>query len=394
MVKAVGQSGGASRSGRVTLQDVADAAGVSLVTASRAFRQSDLVAQATRAAVQAAVARLGYIPDLVAGSLAARASHQVAIVVPSLATPAFMSTIRGATEVLQAHGYQTVLGDANLSRETEAALIATFLGRRVDAIILADVAQSPEAQDLLRRSLVPVVETWTLSVEPIDMNVGFDNCAAAREMTQHLIATGRRHVGMICGPLRQNLRGRQRRLGYFEAIEEGGLPADLFIELPYPIRFADAGEALEALVVRCPQLDAVFCSGDSFAVGALLAAQRRGWAVPDRLAVAGLGDLDLAAHLVPALSTAVVPGERMGRLAGEMIVARLSGREVARKVVDVGFEIVVRGSTDPRRPCHDPGAEPAAKVARAGSARPAGAKPTRSHPATASPSHRAARKPA
>lgn len=394
MVKAVGRSGGASRSGRVTLQDVADAAGVSLVTASRAFRQSDLVAQATRAAVQAAVARLGYIPDLVAGSLAARASHQVAIVVPSLATPAFMSTIRGATEVLQAHGYQTVLGDANLSRETEAALIATFLGRRVDAIILADVAQSPEAQDLLRRSLVPVVETWTLSLEPIDMNVGFDNCAAAREMTQHLIATGRRHVGMICGPLRQNLRGRQRRLGYFEAIEEGGLPADLFIELPYPIRFADAGEALEALVVRCPQLDAVFCSGDSFAVGALLAAQRRGWAVPDRLAVAGLGDLDLAAHLVPALSTAVVPGERMGRLAGEMIVARLSGREVARKVVDVGFEIVVRGSTDPRRPCHDPGAEPAAKVARAGSARPAGAKPTRSHPATASPSHRAARKPA
>ena len=348
MVKAVGRGGGVSRSGRVTLQDVADAAGVSLVTASRAFRQSDLVAQATRAAVQAAVARLGYIPDLVAGSLAARASHQVAIVVPSLATPAFMSTIRGATEVLQAHGYQTVLGDANLSRETEAALITTFLGRRVDAIILADVAQSQEAQDLLRRSGLPVVETWTLGAAPIDMNVGFDNCAAAREMTRHLIATGRQHVGMICGPLRQNLRGRQRRLGYFEAIGEAGLAADLFIELPYPIRFGDAGEALTELAARRPQLDAVFCSGDSFAVDALLAAQRRGWAVPERLAVAGLGDLNLAAHLVPALSSAVVPGERMGRLAGEMIAARLVGREVARKVVDVGFEIVIRGSTDQR----------------------------------------------
>lgn len=195
------------------------------------------MARATREAIQAAVQRLGYIPDLVAGSLAARASHQVAIIVPSLATPAFMSTIRGATQALQAHGYQTMLGDANLSRETEAALIATFLGRRVDAIILADVAQSQEAQELLRRSGLPVVETWTLGAAPIDMNVGFDNCAAAREMTRHLIATGRRHVGMICGPLRQNLRGRQRRLGYFEAIGEAGLASDLFIELPCPDPF-------------------------------------------------------------------------------------------------------------------------------------------------------------
>lgn len=376
MARAAGRGDGVIQSGRVTLQDVADVAGVSLVTASRAFRQPDLVAWATREAIQAAVQRLGYIPDLVAGSLAARASHQVAIIVPSLATPAFMSTIRGATQALQAHGYQAMLGDANLSRETEAALIATFLGRRVDAIILADVAQSQEAQDLLRRSGLPVVETWTLGAAPIDMNVGFDNCAAAREMTRHLIATGRRHVGMICGPLRQNLRGRQRRLGYFEAIGEAGLATDLFIELPYPIRFGDAGEALAELSARRPQLDAVFCSGDSFAVDALLAAQRRGWAVPERLAVAGLGDLDLAAHLVPALTSAVVPGERMGRLAGEMIAARLAGREVARKIVDVGFEIVIRGSTDKR----------------AGHARAAALDPPRAG-APAS-SRRAARKPA
>lgn len=375
MARAAGGRDGVIRSGRVTLQDVADAAGVSLVTASRAFRQPDLVARTTREAIQAAVQRLGYIPDLVAGSLAARASHQVAIIVPSLATPAFMSTIRGATQALQAHGYQTMLGDANLSLETEAALIATFLGRRVDAIILADVAQSQEAQELLRRSGLPVVETWTLGAAPIDMNVGFDNCAAAREITRHLIATGRRHVGMICGPLRQNLRGRQRRLGYFEAIGEAGLATDLFIELPYPIRFGDAGEALAELAARRPQLDAVFCSGDSFAVDALLAAQRRGWAVPERLAVAGLGDLDLAAHLVPALTSAVVPGERMGRLAGEMIAARLAGSEVARKIVDVGFEIVIRGSTD----------------LHAGHARGATVDPP---PAAAISSRRAARKPA
>ncbi len=333
------------RLGRATLSDVAREAGVAPVTASRALRQPALVAAKTRAAVQVAVKRLGYIPDLIAGSLASRISGQVAIVVPSLATPAFMGTVRGAFDTLRAHGYQAVLGDANLSAETETALLTSLLGRRVDALILADVAQSGAARDLLRCSGVPVVETWMLTSRPVDMNVGFSNRAAAREVTHHLIATGRRRIGMICGSLAGNRRARQRQVGYLDAMRAAGLAADLFSELPFPTRLVDVGAALATLVERSPDLDAVFCSGDTFAVGALLEAQRRGWAVPHRIAIAGLGDLDLAEHTVPAITGARVPGCRMGELAAEMIVARLSGREPAGKIVDVGFEIVVRGSS-------------------------------------------------
>jgi LacI family gluconate utilization system Gnt-I transcriptional repressor len=331
--------------GRATLADVAREAGVAPVTASRALRQPALVAERTRAAVQAAVERLGYIPDLIAGSLASRSSGQVAIVVPSLGTPAFMGTVRGAFDTLRARGYQAVLGDANLSAATETALLGSLLGRRVDALILADVADSGSAREMLRRSGVPVVETWMLTSRPIDMNVGFSNRAAAREATRHLIATGRRRVGMICGPLPQNRRARQRQLGFLDAMRAAGLASDLFAELPFPTRLADAGAALAALVAGAPDLDAVFCSGDTFAVGALLEAQRRGWAVPGRIAIAGLGDLDLAEQMVPAISGARVPGRRMGELAAEMIASRLAGREPAAKIVDVGFEIVVRGSS-------------------------------------------------
>lgn len=340
--------------GRVRLSDVAKAAGVSPITVSRALRRPDLLADSTRAAVEAAITRLGYVPDLIAGSLASRRTGQIAIVVPSLATPAFMTTIRGATDTLRAAGYQTVLGDHNLSGEDERALIASLLGHRNDGIILADIAQSRAARTLLAESGVPVVETWTLTARPIDMNVGFDNRAAARAMTRHLVETGRRRVAMVCGPLRQNERGRQRHQGFLDAVRASSLAEDLFVELPFPSRLADCGAALADLLARAPDIDAVFCSGDTFAAGCLLEAHRRGWPVPARLALAGLGDVELTDCLTPRLSTARIPGYRMGALAARMIIERLQGRTVAPRIVDVGFEILCRESTMARAPSGAP----------------------------------------
>ncbi|OJY70578.1 MAG: hypothetical protein BGP12_20820 [Rhodospirillales bacterium 70-18] len=332
-------------SGRLRLEDVAAAAGVSPATVSRTLRQPDLVAEATREAVQAAVARLGYIPDLVAGSLASVRTGQVAIVVPSLATPAFMGTVRGISDTLLPMGLQCVLGDRNLSGDNETSLLTSLLGRRADAVILADTVESPASRVLLERCGVPVVETWTLTRDPVDMNVGFDNRAAARAATRHLVAIGRRRIGMICGPLQGNVRGRLRRRGFLDAMRSAGLAPDLFAELPFPPNLGDVDHALQSLMAAAPDLDAVFCSGDTFAVGALFAAQRRGWAVPGRLAIAGLGDLDLADQVVPAISGARIPGYRMGQIAAGMVMRRLGGEAVERRIVDVGFTLAERAST-------------------------------------------------
>jgi LacI family gluconate utilization system Gnt-I transcriptional repressor len=329
----------------VTLDDVAIKAGVSPITVSRTLRQPNLVAAKTRAQVERAISTLGYVPDLIAGSLASRQTKQVAVVIPSLNTPAFMQTVRGISEYLLPRGYQFALGDNNLSGDDETKLIASFLGRRADAIILADIVQSRDARMMLERSGVPVVEAWTLTRRPVDMNVGFDNRLAAREAVRHLIQIGRRRIGMICGPLRANERGRQRAIGFQRTMEEAGLNADLFVELPLPINFEDSAKALQVLYSRDKKLDAVFCSGDSFAVGALFEAQRQGRVVPDDLAIVGLGDLDLAKHVVPPLTRAEVPGYRIGQIAAEMVVNRLSGNVTDEKIVDVGFKLVVKAST-------------------------------------------------
>ena len=333
------------RSGRIRLDDVAQAAGVSAATASRALRRPELVNEDTRLRIAAAVKRLGYIPDLAAGGLASDRTGQVAVVVPSLGTPAFIDTIRGISDTIHPLGLQLVLADTNLSGDNEAALIASLLGRRADAVILTDLAQSPASRAMLARARIPVVETWSLTPTPIDMNVGFDNRAAGRAVTEHLIATGRRHIGMICGALRMNRRGRDRRAGFLDATRAASLDDTLIVELPFPVRFRDAAEALAELVARNPALDAVFCSGDSFAAGALFGAQRRGWDVPGKIAIAGLGDLEMTEHLVPSLSGARIPGYRMGQIAADMLIRRLRGEPVTDRIVDVGFEIVAREST-------------------------------------------------
>ena len=333
------------RSGRARLEDVAAAAGVSMATASRALRQPERVADATRQRVDAAVERLGYIRDVAAGNLASQRTGEVAVVVPSFGTTAFMSTIQGISQTLLPRGFQILLADTNLSGDSEAKLVASLLGRRADAVIFTDAVHSPAARAMLAAARVPVVETWTLSREPIDMNVGFDNRAAGRAATDHLIAAGRRRVGMICGSLQNNQRGADRRQGFLDAVHAAGLDDGLFVELPYPFRWQDAEFALAELVRLQPGLDGVFCSGDTFAAGALFGAQRRGWAVPGRIALIGLGDLELNECTVPSLSTAAVPGYRMGQIAAEMVMRRLEGQDVSPSVVDVGFNIVGRDST-------------------------------------------------
>lgn len=330
--------------GRPTLADVARLARVAPITVSRTLRRPDLVAESTRTRIEAAIQALGYIPDLVAGSLASRRTGLIAAVLPSVTNPAFATTIQGIFDGLLPRGFQVVLGDNGGSAEGEEAIVTAFLGRRVDGLILTGVQHGERTCALLARAGLPVAEIWNLSSAPIDLNVGFDNHGAAAAMTTALVAAGRRRIGMICGPQRFNERSSDRRRGFQDAMAAAGLAGDLVVELPYPGTSDAAAAAMAELVERRPDLDAVFCGADRFAAAALFECQRRGWPVPGRIALAGLGDLELAGHLVPALTTARVPGHRMGSLAGTLLADRLLGTPTGAQIRDVGFEIIRRGS--------------------------------------------------
>ena len=328
----------------VRLVDVARVARVAPITVSRALREPDKVSPATRSRVEAAVARTGYVPDLVASSLTRGRTRLVGIIVPTLSASIYAATVAGLSETLRAQGFEALIGDSGYALAGEEKLVAAFLGRRADGIVLSNVAHSDGTRRMLVRAAIPVVETGNLTGAPLDMVVGFSNGLAARDMMRYLVGRGHRTIGFIGAPRGDNPQAADRRRAYDEAVRGSGLANAATLAVECASDIGAGGAALVRIVERHPDVTALFAASEVRAIGALLECQRRGWAVPDRIAIAGFNDAGFGEHLVPALTTVRVPRHEIGRLAARMILDRLDGRPVPSPVVDVGYEIVVRKS--------------------------------------------------
>lgn len=339
--------------GRPRMEDVARIAGVSLVTVSRAINQPEKLAPDTRALVQATIDRLGYVPNLTAGSLASRRSRIVAAIVPTLASSIFSDTLDGLSQTLAAAGYQLLVGQTHFRREDEAHLIDAFVGRRVDGVVWihsgapeeAGVAADADADPVAARlaaAAIPVVEAWDLVADPIDMVVGFSNREAGAAAARHLIERGYRRLAFIGS---EGGRSAARFAGFCAAAQASGLVKPLFEPLSPLGSMPEAAASFGVLRTRDPQLRAVLCSNDMLAAGVLFECQRLGLAVPGQMAVIGFADLPIAAAVVPTLTTVHVPSHEIGRRAGELLLARMRDLPVAASRIDVGYRVVARQST-------------------------------------------------
>ncbi|MDP6406758.1 MAG: LacI family DNA-binding transcriptional regulator [Alphaproteobacteria bacterium] len=329
-------------SGRVRMLDVAREAGVSAQTVSRVLRLPETVAEATRRRVLGAIEKLNYVPDLTASYLASNRSRVVALVLPSVSMSIFADTVAGLTSSLDSAGYQLLLAHTDYSLDDEEAAIRAFLGRRPDAMVLTGVEHSARAEELLRLSGIPVVQTWALTDNPIDMVVGCDNVGAGFAMGEYFIERGYRRLAFA--GTNTELRSRQRLEGFARALA-GKVAEPLVVGREDLTRQMDEGAAaVDEVLRRQPDTDAVFVASDALAAGAIFECRRRGVRVPDDIAIAGFGGYEIARHITPGLTTAEVSGRRIGELAAQLIVTRLAGKALEQDVVDVGFRIVQRDS--------------------------------------------------
>jgi LacI family gluconate utilization system Gnt-I transcriptional repressor len=323
------------------MQDVARAAGVSMVTVSRALNEPDKLAPATLAAVRAAIEQTRYVHNLTAGSLASKRTRIVAAVVPTISSSIFSDTIDGLSKVMASHRYQLLLGQTQYSEQEEAQLIDAFLGRRVDGLVLTGVVHPRGVRARLQRAGIPVVETWDLTTRPIDMVVGFSNRAAGEAAARYLVGKGHRTLAFIGGT-------DGRSVTRLEGFRAGGLAAgasavvDEIVASPSAV--ADGSQALLRLLQNAPQTRAIFCTNDMLAAGVLFECQRRGIAVPQRMAVMGFADLPIAAGIEPSLTSVQVRSTEMGQRAGELLMRRLDKQPDTERIVDLGFEVVERAS--------------------------------------------------
>lgn len=338
----------------VTMADVAAHVGVSKMTVSRALNRAESrdrrTSEELRQRILAACREMGYVLDKTARTFSSKRSGFVAAVIPSLNNSNFSETAQGITEAMDRAGLQLLLGYSNYSIETEETLIREMLARRPEGVILTGGSHTEASRAMLLASGVPVIETWDLPAQPIGHTVGFSNAQATAELVRHLHARGYRRIAFIGGTSNRDTRGADRRRGYTEAIRELGLPEGRVISFGQPpISMPQGAQAVVQLVQAWPDVDAAVCVSDLSAFGALAECQRRGWAVPGRIAIAGFGDFEVGRNCHPRITTVAVDCEAIGRAAGELMLRAIEAHHAAQvlpaETVLMPFRIVPRESS-------------------------------------------------
>ena len=329
---------------RLGVREIARRIGVAPITVSRSLSNPGRVSAETRARVLEAIEQIGFVPNQLASSMRGN-GRMIGTVVPPLINSGIAEQVQGMSDECHEGGYSMLLVQGEFTQEAEEKAIRTLLGWRPAGMILQSFVQSETARELLVASRAPVVEISEIKGRvPIDMLVGISNFETAHAMTMHLASKGYRRIGFVSTPIHGNDRLQQRRAGYHAALSTLGFENHEALEVEVPITAAGGAYALGVLSDRHADIDAIFFSSDTLAIGAVQECHRRGWKIPDRIAIAGYGDMELASQLYPPLTTVRVQRYEMGRRAVRQLLARLRGEAHLPNVVSLGFEIIDRES--------------------------------------------------
>jgi LacI family gluconate utilization system Gnt-I transcriptional repressor len=332
----------------VTMEDVSKLAGVATSTVSLYLRKPDLVLAKTGTKIAAAIERLGYVPNMMAGGLAAAATTRVvSLIVPSLRNAFFAETADALQAELARSGVQLLLGHTEYDTAREEALVRASLAWSPAALVLTGLNHSRATRQLVLSRDTAVIEIWELGGTPLDMAVGFDHRAVGALAARHMVSIGCRNIVFLGARLQEDRRAGQRAAGCKLALLEMDRAQASEVEDPAPASVAAGARLLDKALAQMPAVDGLVCSNDWIALGVLFECQRRGIAVPETLRIIGFGDLPFAAGTHPALTTIRPAGARIGREVARLALAGLSGSDIAEadRLIDVGFELVVRGTT-------------------------------------------------
>ncbi|WP_326554560.1 LacI family DNA-binding transcriptional regulator [Micromonospora sp. NBC_01813] len=338
--------------GRPTLDAVAARAGVGRGTVSRVVNGSPQVSPEARAAVQQAIAELGYVPNRAARALVTQRTDSVALVVSEseervFGEPFFAGIVRGISSGLLDTPMQLWLAMAQSPAERER-VEHHLTNQHVDGVLLLSLHDADPLPTLLEQRGLPSV----LGGRPARMLhpdarpayfVDVDNAGGARLAVEYLLARGRRRVATIAGPQDMGV-GVARLTGYHEAIRHSGQPAGATMVAYGDFSEGSGTAAMRHLLERHPDLDAVFVASDLMACGALRALRETGRRVPDDVAVVGFEDASIARQSDPPLTTVYQPVEEMGRQMARLLLSRIRRDELQVPYVLLETHMVPRAS--------------------------------------------------
>ncbi|MEM1362052.1 MAG: LacI family DNA-binding transcriptional regulator [Pseudomonadota bacterium] len=328
------------KNNKVSLSDVAAAAGVSKMTASRVIRNEGGFSEKTRTKVLAEVERLGYLPNRLATVFAGDTrSTFVGVAIPELGNEIFTQVLEGIHRKLTAFGHQTVLGMTENAVDQEEKWLETVLSWQPAGLIITGRAHTPKAIQLLKSSNIPLVEIWDFNSSPLDMCVGLNHFDSGYSMGRYLAGLGYQAFGYV-GTHHDTANAANARLaGYTKAVEDarGSLAKQLLLkDVP---GFYTGFYGTEQLLASNRDVEVIYYQNDNMAIGGLRYCEKRGLKIPEDIGIAGWGDLPIASIQPYRLTSTSVSHLKIGQVSAEMVLGRIFDQPLD-PIKDVGFTLI------------------------------------------------------
>jgi LacI family transcriptional regulator len=328
---------------RPTIYDVARLAGVSTATVSRALNDTGQIAPATRAAIDAAVAQLGYHPNTVARSLVTKSTQTIALLLPDITNPFYAALVSGIQQRALETGHTMLLCTTEGDPEREEQYLGLLHAKQVDGVLVDGLVLPPDRIARFVRDGLPIVcldrDVDATSVPLVQV----DNRLGARLATEHLLELGHRRIAHVAGA--PELRISEQRIeGYRDAHHAVGIEPAPGLVAVGSFTVEGGYEAARSLL-ETAEFTAVFAANDLSGIGVLSAIVESGRRVPDDVSLVGFDDLQLSRFTTPPLTTVHQPAREIAERATQLLLDLANGRKVKQRLHLLEPELVVRGST-------------------------------------------------
>ena len=314
---------------RVSLEEVAKAAGVSKMTASRVLRNGTGFSEETRNKVLQEVERLGYLPNRIAATFGSeQTSTIVGVSVPRLSSTLFGTVLDSINNSLSRLGYQTIIGSHEHDPEAENAWVKNILSWKPAGLILSGHIHTPATIELLKSQAIPVAEIWNLNTSPLDISVGFNHYDCGREMGRFILSKGYQKIGYVGAEAEAPGMGAIRLSGFIDALKYSGTPITAQEILHDKPSFYAGYYGTENLLNRTSNINAIYYQDDAMAIGGMFFCQSKDIKIPSDIGIAGWGGMEVASVLPQLLTTTIVSTRNLGKSAAEALIAKIRGEQV------------------------------------------------------------------
>ncbi|PKE27736.1 DNA-binding transcriptional regulator CytR [Rahnella sp. AA] len=327
-----------------TMKDVAEQAGVSTATVSRALMNPEKVSASTRQKVDQAVMAVGYSPHALSRNLKRNESRTILVIVPDICDPFFADLIQGIERTAAESGYLVLIGDCAQQNQQEKTFINLIITKQIDGMLLLGSDLPFDASKEEQRNLPPMVMANEFAPELELPTVHIDNLTAAFEAVLYLLNLGHQRIACIEGPKHMPLC-QYRSQGYVQALRRNGISVENALTAQGDFSYESGAQAVTELMALPSPPTAIFCHNDIMAIGAMFQAKKMGLRIPQDLSVVGFDDIKASQYTDPPLTTVAQPRFQLGRQAMLLLLEQLQGNPVQNGSLLLESELVVREST-------------------------------------------------